>query len=294
MARIIQPPFFFAPLNRIRWYFRWPIKWAIFGVVYVLVCFPYPHLIVRHLRHWSDPNKLIEPDAPALQPLAADLRAQMSADLTPTEVLSKVETFVYQRVPYEWDWNTWGMADYLPTVDEVVRMGREDCDGRAVVAASLLKNLGYDARIVTDFAHVWVATPFGETMGPGKIKTIEVTDKGMRFNARGLTQIPQILSYGIAVFPLEREVVLLVVAWLLLLGRAGIVRAIVSLAVALGGLLLLRYGAASYRGPQLVYESCGAALIVLGAILLMTRRNQRGTTPFVPQREATNPGGRAV
>lgn len=271
MPGIVKPPLFFAPLNRVRWYFRWPIKWAIFGIAYVIVCFPYPHLVVRHLRHWSDPNALIEPDAPELQPLAQELQAQMPEGLTPPQVLKQVEAFVYKHVPYEWDWNTWGMADYLPTVAEVIRMGREDCDGRAVVAASLLKGLGYDARIVTDFAHVWVATDFGETMGPGKTKTIEVTDKGMRFDPRGLLQIPEILSYGIAVFPLERELVLLVVLWLLLLGRAGTLRIVIALILLASGLLLVRYGAADYRGPKYAAELAGLAVFLAGVLVLVRR-----------------------
>ncbi len=201
---------------------------------------------------------------------------------------------MYQRVPYEWDWNTWGMADYLPTVEEVVRMGREDCDGRAVVAASLLKNLGYEASIVTDFAHVWVVTPYGETMGPGKTKTVEVTEKGMKFNARGLTQIPQILSYGIAVFPLERELVLVAVAWLLLLGRAGTVRIILSLTLLTCGLLLLRYGAVDYRGPQVSFELAGFAVFAVGVLFLAVGNEVALVTKNMPQQEKTAPNGNAV
>jgi hypothetical protein len=269
LARILQPPFFFAALNRLRWFFRWPIKWAIFGIVYVIVCFPYPRLVFRHLQHWNNPNALIEPDAPALQPLASELRSQMPVDLPPPLVLKYVEAFVYEHVLYDWDWNTWGMADYLPTVAEVIRMGHEDCDGRAVIAASLLKNLGYDARIVTDFAHVWVWTPQGETMGPGKTKTVEVTDKGLRLNARGLLQIPEILAYGIAVFPWQRELVLVIVFWLLLMGRARIFEALIALALMIGGLLLVRHGGADYRGPRHFIEMAGLVVFVFGVLFLV-------------------------
>ena len=51
----------------------------------------------------------------------------------PHALVRGVEKFVYGHVPYAWDWDTWGVADYLPSVAEVRRMGREDCDGRAVV-----------------------------------------------------------------------------------------------------------------------------------------------------------------
>ena len=56
---------FIMPLNRLHWYVRWPCKWAAFAIIYFIVCFPYPSLFIRHVRHWSNPNALIEPDAPA-------------------------------------------------------------------------------------------------------------------------------------------------------------------------------------------------------------------------------------
>lgn len=207
---------FIMPLNRLRWYVRWPCKWAAFGIVYFIVCFPYPSLFIRHVRHWSNPNALIEPNAPALQPWVQELRA-MPAESDPQAVLKRVQQFVYDHVPYDWDWNTWGLVDYMPTITEVIEMGHEDCDGRAVVAASLLRNLGFNAHIVTDFAHVWVATDYGETMGPGKIKTVEMTDKGLKFQWGGLLELPRATAYGTAVFPIGREIILLLAAWLLLM-----------------------------------------------------------------------------
>lgn len=266
------PPRFLKSLNRRRWYVRWPVKWAIFGLAYTIVCFPYPRLAIRHIIHWSNPNAMIEPDAPSLQPMAAEMRAGIPPGLPVPKVLAWVEDFVYQKVPYEWDWNTWGMADYLPTLDEVIRAGKEDCDGRAVVAASLLRNLGYDARLVTDFAHVWVSTPYGDTMGPGKTKTIEVTEKGFKVDYRGILRLPRILGYGIAVFPFERELILLGVLWLLLLGRAGVGRAMICLGLLVAGLILLRYGAANYRGPLPLFESAGALLLVAGTLLMALKR----------------------
>lgn len=227
------------------------------------------------MQHWSNPNALIEPNSPTLQPLVAELRAGLPSGLSPKDTLRRVEKFVYDHVEYKWDWETWGMADYLPTVEEVFQMGGEDCDGRAVVAASLLKNLGYDARIVTDFAHVWVTTPEGETMGPGKTKTVEMTEQGMKFDASGLKQIPQTLAYGIAVFPLPRELVLLVVFWLLLLGKSGAIRSVLALLFLTAGLLLLRYGGADYRGPLFFYECLGLVAFLGGIFILHFRMSPK-------------------
>ena len=156
-------------LQRLPGWYRIPIKLAILGFTVLFVCFPYPGRLVRHVTRWQSPNTLIEPNAPALEPLVAALRPQITADMEPKEVLKTVEKFVYKEISYDWDWNTWGMADYIPTVAEAIAKGREDCDGRAVVAASLLARLGYDAAIVTDFAHVWVKTEHGETMGAAEV-----------------------------------------------------------------------------------------------------------------------------
>jgi hypothetical protein len=204
-----------------------------------------------------------------------ELRAGLPEGLSAKETLRYVEQFVYKRVPYDWDWNTWGMADYFPSVDEVLRIGREDCDGRAVVAASLLKNLGYDARIVTDFAHVWVTTPQGQTMGPGKTKTVEVTEKGVKLDLSGLKQIPQTLAYGIAVFPLPRELILLAVFWLLLMRGREYLRPMLAGVLLTAGLLLVRHGGADYRGPKFALEWLGLGLVVAGILALCARRPGR-------------------
>lgn len=290
MSSPLKAPGLLDRLNRRSWFVRWPAKWALFGLAYTLVCFPYPRLVIRHILHWSNPDAIVEPDAPALQPLAEELRASLPPGLAPQKVLDHVEKFVYQKVPYEWDWNTWGMADYLPTVDEVLQMKKEDCDGRAVVAASLLRNLGYEARLVTDFAHVWVSTPQGQTMGPGKTKTVEVTEKGVKVDYRGLLELPRIMGYGIAVFPLGRELILVFVLWLLLLGSSGKVRSIVCLLLLIGGLILLRYGASSYRGPVPILEPLGAVTIIAAFLMMMIHRTRKYPAPNA-ESNLTNTGG---
>ncbi len=280
---------FIPPLNRLRWYVRWPCKWAAFAIVYFIVCFPYPALFIRHVRHWSNPNALIEPDAPALRPWVQELRA-MPPESDPKAVLKRVQQFVYNHVPYDWDWNTWGLVDYLPTVTEVIEMGHEDCDGRAVVAASLLRNLGFNARIVTDFAHVWVATDYGETMGPGKIKTVEVTDRGLKFQWGGLIQLPRTSAYGVAVFPPERELILVAAAWVLLLGGAGYARSAASLLLLVGGLFLVRYGGHDYLKPLPWAELAGLASLIAAVVLMFFRTRNR--TPAIAAAENADCGGR--
>lgn len=267
-------------LDPFRWYTRLPLKAALLGLTIVLVCFPYPGLTIRHIRHWMDPNALIQPHAPSLQPWVEELRPRLTGGMEPPLALKTVEKFVYEKVPYAWDWNTWGLSDYLPTVDEVVAMGKEDCDGRAVIAASLLANFGFEARIVTDFAHVWVQTDKGETMGPGKRKAVTATDKGMKVDWGAFVQLPNVLSYGIAVFPWPREAIVLVVAWWLLLDRrASTRRALFAALLLTASLILIRWSGDDYWNPVRWIRWSGVALLLATPLGMLWAgiRKRKGT-----------------
>lgn len=261
--------------DRLHWLLRWPVKTLVLVTVVFLVCFPRLGRFSTHVQRWRDANQLVEPDAPALAPLAAELEPQMTREnLTGPEALNTVQRFVLERIQYRWDWENWGNADYIPTVDEAIAAGFEDCDGRAVVAASLLKRFGYDARIVTDFAHVWVATDVGETMGPGKRQAVVAEDGRLRIDYAALIELPRALAYGLAVFPLGRELIILIVLWWLMLRRGiGGWTAVVGLAFLLDGLIMLRAGGANYRAPNWLLQWLGIAnFLVAGFALLVWPR----------------------
>jgi len=269
-----------SKLNNLRWYVRWPIKWAVFGIAYTVVCFPYPTRLVRHVSRWCNPNALIEPHAPAIEPLVGELLSKLPAGPPSWDTLAFVERFVYLHVPYEWDWNTWGMADYIPTVAEVIAQGREDCDGRAVLDASLLERIGVPSRLVTDFTHVWVATDLGQTMGPRPHEAIEVTEKGMRLNVRGLLEAPRALAYGVSVFPVERQLILLVVFWLLLLDRR--MRTLIgatSLVCLVAGLFAVRYGGRDPNAPTTLLTWLGLLAVVFAVVFPMFARPLAAKVP---------------
>lgn len=223
-------------------------------------------------------NALVDPDAKSIQPWLAELRPTLHDDLTPPQVLKRVEQFVYDKVPYDYDWNTWGVVDYLPTADEVVEMGREDCDGRAVVAASMLKNLGYKAELVTDYAHMWVKTDIGETMSPGKTKVVVATEKGLEIKLRGLLEIPKAWMFGVSIFPLLRELIVAIVLWLMLIKRGGGKLCNIStFAVFIGGLLILRAGGQNYYKPNYWLEGLGLTVMesTMVVLILWSRKNRK-------------------
>ena len=262
------------------WHFRWPIKWVLLAVTVFAVSFPDPRLFVRHLRHWRDPNALIDPDLPELQPWVGEVRTSLKPEMPPPKVLKTVERFVYRKVPYRFDWETWGSADYLPTLAEVLEQGAEDCDGQAVVAASILRALGYRAELVTDFAHVWVKTDKGETMKPGKHQSVVAGAKGVEVHWKTLTQtLPTALGYSISPFPLVRELIVLAVAWLLLL-RAGVPwpTRLACAAIMLEGLLFLRIGGADWKNPVVWAQWWGIAHLAGPVGYLMYRGRRTALT----------------
>ena len=261
---------------------RVPVKAGGVVLLAVMVCFPHLPRLARHLVRVSNLQAMIEPHAPDLAQWDGPLRERLektarvaaakdtgppfeaAADwgellqrLPPRQVQAEVERFVYERVSYAWDWELWWNADYLPTVAEIFARAaagdgvlREDCDGRAVMAASLMRRLGYESSLVTDLRHVWVVTPQGEWMGPGRAKTLISTPEGNRLALRtAWTNVPASLAYGLAVFPLWRELVILGGAFLLVRHprtppRIQVLAALILLA----GLLFMRCGGADPRG----------------------------------------------
>ena len=278
-------------LQDLHWLLRWPVKWVLLAVTLFVVSFPDPRLFVRHVRHWQDPNAMIDPDLPDLQPWVDELRTHLEPDMKPALALRTVERFVYKKVPYEFDWDNWGCADYLPTLGEVLDRGTEDCDGQAVVAASILQNLGYQAELVSDFAHVWVKTDRGETMSPGKHKSVVAGKTGPQLYWETLTRtLPKALAYSVAPFPLVRELIVLAVLWLLLLHR-GVgwpVRVLCAL-VMIEGLLFLRAGGADWKGPVVWAQWWGIAHLAGAVACLMLcgwRAKHPGSTPAVAPAQA--------
>jgi hypothetical protein len=140
------------------WLARWGVKWLLLGAVSLLVLYPRLDLAWQQVRHFRAAEQLIEPTAPSLAPLEEELVRRLPANATPAQEVAAVEALVKQRLPYRYDWFNWGNLDYWPTVEEALARGQEDCDGHAIVAASLLRRRGYaSAHLVGNFSHVWVA-----------------------------------------------------------------------------------------------------------------------------------------
>jgi len=258
-------------LNGMRPAVRRPIKCGIFLVVLGVTLYPHPVLLSRYVGRLSRVEDLVQGDAPELAAWQRELDPAWEAAKTPAEQLAAVQNFVYAKLQYEWDWNTWGVIDYWPTVAEIVDKGKEDCDGQAVLAASLLQGRGVKTRLAANVYHMWVVTDQGETMTPAKTKIVESTADGIRVNWAGLADMKMDLAFGLAVFPLVRELILLVTLWALWLSPRGNWRwGVGSGVVLLSSLMILRWAAGAQPYAQdgglywtgLVVAAIGAGLMI--------------------------------
>ncbi len=111
----------------------------------LLVLYPNPLKPVVSLHRLAS----LQVDAAAAESLAASLPSD------PVEI----EKAVLQRLPYHYDWETWSVPWYYPTVSEALEKGQADCKGRAIVLASVLEVKGIAYRINSSPTHVWVDYP---------------------------------------------------------------------------------------------------------------------------------------
>ena len=64
--------------------------------------------------------------------------------------------YVQSQISYEGDTSNYHSIDHLATTSEILKRGADDCDGQAILIASLLRYRGYDAYVVFGYSHVWV------------------------------------------------------------------------------------------------------------------------------------------
>ncbi|TWT43984.1 hypothetical protein RAS1_03880 [Phycisphaerae bacterium RAS1] len=262
--------------------FRAPLKLLLLGITVGLVLYPKFWLVPAWLGRLGDMNAMIEPANPRLTGMEREARDLLRGDEAPPQVLKAVESVVYHHIPYVHDWDLWGVMDWLPTVDETLDAGREDCDGRAVIAASLLRRMGYDAWLISDLKHTWVGTPAGETMSPGKgPKSLVATSQGTRarYSLDTLANAARGAAYGMAAFPLLREAIIATAVCLLTLHPwSGVGRRVIGAGLILMAVPTLRAAGKSGDGlaqyPSLVWLGLAAALA--GWLTLALRRRTSG------------------
>lgn len=242
----------------------------------------------------ADPESNITADGQTVAPLA-DPNPSAAQPLN-AEQLSIVEQVVYAAVPYAHDWETWGVMQYTPTVGEALAAGHEDCDGRAVVAASLLRRLGMEAWIISDLQHAWVRTPVRDVMGAGLGEaTVKQDQQGgpvtINWNWSMVSNVTRGTSFGIGVFPLTR----MLCFYLLIVGLTVHPWSPINRRLLGAGLILISLGLLREGGGGLVVKDAstlwawsGFAAFVIGWLLLALKAGGKPRRASVPESPAAN------
>ena len=255
-------------LARLPWMWRCLVKWGLLAGVSIVVLYPRFDLLLRHVQHLRDVETLIQPDLPEIAAMNREIDAQLATNTLRRDAFKAVERFVYQRVPYKYDWLNWGNLDYWPTTAEVLERKCEDCDGRAVLAASLLRARGFKtAQIVANLNHVWVAVDKTELMGPQKEKNLR------QVGGRTVVTLPGLRTWlgsvaMISEFPAIRSLIILATVLVLAYHPCRNVTGLLAVTtVALVGfVLLLDWG---NRLEARNEASLSAQLIVAFGLLLL-------------------------
>lgn len=68
----------------------------------------------------------------------------------------EIEAFVLKTFPYQFDWYTYGMPWYFPTLEEALEQGTGDCKTRFIVLASIFEAKGIPHQLKFSLSHFWV------------------------------------------------------------------------------------------------------------------------------------------
>ena len=160
-------------------------------MITLFALYPSPSCLARQMIRVRDPRSLVEPKSRLIEDLCAERKISFKE-------LNEIEPLIYRVLPYRFDYFSWLAADYWSTADEALKKGFEDCDGRAIVACSLLRSLGYEAYVVMGLDHAWVRVVFGdetkELLWP---RPPEI----MRFNENYLERVGLLRELRFRLFP---------------------------------------------------------------------------------------------
>lgn len=125
---------------------KFQIILTIFMVFFAL--YPTPHKLVQSVYRVIDP------------PIDVEEVVNYPVDFSDgNKNPRELEQAVLQNTPYQYDWTTYGMPWYFPTVEEVIENQGGDCKSRMIILASMLEYLDEDYNIQYSLDHFWVEYP---------------------------------------------------------------------------------------------------------------------------------------
>lgn len=266
--------FLWKKLAELRFIWRVLIKLVIFGAVSWVVCYPNPVLFFKQLYRYFNVESLIQPNFTGIDEINREIDEMLPPEATREHEMDTVQKYVYDHIRYLYDWTNWGNIDYWPPAEQVWERKKEDCDGRAVLAVSILRSRGFtSARIVGNIRHIWVSVDRDELMGPDKEKTFRVEEGKTKVALPSFFLLWDSLVGQIAKFPPIRNLILLFTVLLLcyhpcrnLTGFFGI--------TSLGsvGFILLREGSWTFRPNNfrsfINFDFVSGCILVCAAVIL--------------------------
>lgn len=264
------------------------LKSAIFVVVLIIVLFPNPILLVKQIYTYTHLDSLIQTTFPEMEHINQELDAILPSNATRQQEFQMIQRYVYQHIPYMYDWHNWGNADFWPTAEQVWQRQREDCDGQAVLAASILRARGFEsARLMGNIRHIWVAVDEEELMSPDREQTVIYEEGKIRINWPSRELLFGALAIYFGDFPGIRHVILLFTLLGLCYHPGSSFSRFLGLAImALIGLIVLQDWARQTlqtRAGTIDIHFVGGSLLLCGAIFLAVIMKKR----VQPDREHT-------
>jgi len=186
------------------------IKIILVIIFSIFIFYPNPIKLIEQCITYTNPENLIQPKFKGIDTINAQIDSLLPLEYTREQELKTVERFVYTHIQYRYDWDLWLNADYWPSAEKVWEKGYEDCDGRAVLAASILRSRGFeDVQIVGNTVHVWVKTKQAELMGPDAEKIIEYEDGQATINLPSWRLVIKSFAFSCHIFPYARIILLI-------------------------------------------------------------------------------------
>ncbi|MCP4395805.1 MAG: transglutaminase domain-containing protein [bacterium] len=192
------------------------LKMTIFSIVLFFSLNPHPKRFVQQVQRYFQTEHLIQEDFPGIEEINREIDLLLPPNVTQQEEFLAVQNYVYQHIAYEYDWDNWGNIDFWPKADIVWARQREDCDGRAVLAASILRSRGFhSATLAGSIRHIWVQVDQQELMNPDTEQNVRLDGGKLAISLPSSQLLLESTALYVANFPTIRNLLLFFVALLL-------------------------------------------------------------------------------
>lgn len=168
--------------SRIPW-LRWILKSAGFAAFTLLVLNPHLSRSIEQIQRTLRPEALIQTNFPALQQINREIDGWLAGGISRQSEPEVIEAYVCKRIRYLDDYSNWLNVEYWPDAEQVWSRAQEDCDGRAILAASILRSRGYSsARLAVGLDHMWVRLNANEKTPGAPPNMIALLSPGRRLS----------------------------------------------------------------------------------------------------------------